>query len=584
MTAGSADEKGTRDLAFDPDEAADTLAAIRDGDVDAIVVTADGRPQVFVLKGADHAHRILLESLNEGAMTIGPGAIILYANRRLAELVGQPLDKVLGASLRGFVAERDLPSFEALVARSAHGRSKGELTLATASGEVAVMASMSAIDEVQPGAFTVVLTDLTALAAAHAALQRAHHELEARVTARTGELSRANEILRDEIAARARLEGELRDKASELILADRRKDEFLSMLAHELRNPLAPIVTAAEMIRLVVPAHPMLDRYRAIIDRQARNLARIVDDLLDVSRITRGTTPLRREIVGLDAVVHSAVEAARPLLEASGHELAVELPEAAVPLDVDRTRMEQVLANLLNNAAKYTERGGHIRLEATVAGGEAHIRVRDDGIGIAEELLPRVFDLFVQGERALDRAQGGLGIGLTMVKSLVEMHGGRVEAHSEGLHRGAEMLVCLPLPPPAVAAVEAPPSAERAPEPAGRRLLVIEDNPDAAHMLCELLTLWGHDVCHARNGEEGLRLAATVMPEIALVDIGLPRMDGYEVARRLRQGAGAKITLISLTGYGQERDCERARAAGFDHQLVKPPEPQALRDLLRRAA
>jgi PAS domain S-box-containing protein len=574
------------DLVLPITEAQEMLCAIRNGEVDALVVSDGGRQQVFVLKGADHAHRILLETLNEGAATIAADATILYANRMLAELLGQRLERVLGVPLTRFVKGDDAIRFAAVLAAASHGRSKGEVSLVSAGGTlVPVMLSMSAAGEGLNESYTVVVTDLTALKQAQAALQQANSELEARVTARTHELLEANTTLQAEIVQRYLLEEELRRKAAELIEAHQRKDEFLSMLAHELRNPLAPILTAAELIRLAITGRadlPDLERYQGVIARQVHNLARLVDDLLDVSRITRGNVTLRKQPVDLAAIVAGAVDAARPSIDQHGHALRVELPAEPLRILADATRCEQVLVNLLNNAAKFTDRGGNITLSAERRGGEVVLRVRDDGMGISPELLPRVFDLFVQGERTLERAQGGLGIGLTLVKSLVEMHGGAVEARSEGAGRGSEMVIRLPLLSPREVAsisdpVERPASA---PPPSGRRVLIVDDNTDTAQMLTDLVSLWGHDAARASSGEDALRLAEAFQPHVVLMDIGLPGMDGYEVARRLRRGGGAEPLLVGITGYGQASDRSRAREAGFDHYLTKPPDPVALQDLL----
>jgi PAS domain S-box-containing protein len=360
--------------------------------------------------------------------------------------------------------------------------------------------------------------------------------------------------------------------------ADRRKDEFLAMLAHELRNPLAPIRNAVQLMKLLGPEEPNLRRARELIDRQVVHLARLVDDLLDVSRITRGKIKLHKEPLELATVIARAVEASRPLIEERRHALAVSLPPNPVPLLGDATRLAQVFSNLLNNAAKYTEQGGQIGLTVETDGGAAVVRVRDSGVGISPELLPRVFDLFVQGDRSLARSEGGLGIGLTLVKSLVEMHGGTVEAFSDGPGRGSEMRVRLPVlegrrgqgPGPA------PAGAART-RTASRRVLVVDDQADAAESLAMLLRAEGHEVRTAPDGAAALEAARAYHPEVILLDIGLPRMDGYEVARRIRAQAGLEdVVLVAVTGYGQEEDRRRAAAAGFDAHLVKPADLAAL--------
>jgi signal transduction histidine kinase/DNA-binding response OmpR family regulator len=371
----------------------------------------------------------------------------------------------------------------------------------------------------------------------------------------------------------ARLHGEIQE-------ANRGKDEFLAMLAHELRNPLAPVLNAVHVLRRGAGGADA-GAAREMIDRQTRHMARLVDDLLDVSRITRGKIQLRPEPIGLARVIERAVESTQPLLEERRHAVEVHVPREPVRVLADATRVEQVLANLLNNAAKYTEPGGRITLTAAAEGREAVIRVRDTGIGIDRDTLPRVFDLFMQAHSTLDRALGGLGIGLTLVRRLVELHGGTVEAHSAGLGQGSEFVVRLPL-------LERP-AAEDAPEPAGRapararprRVLVVDDNRDAAESVALMLRLDGHDVRVAHDGPAALEAAAAFRPDVVLLDIGLPRMSGHEVAARLlQQPHDGKRLLVAMTGYGQDEDRRRSREAGFDHHLVKPVDPQTLRDLL----
>ena len=359
--------------------------------------------------------------------------------------------------------------------------------------------------------------------------------------------------------------------------ADRRKDEFLAMLAHELRNPLAPILHAVHVLRQLEPASPREAWCQEVIERQTVHLSRLVDDLLDISRITQGKVTLRREPVDLAAMVMRAVETVRPFLEDRRHELVLDLPAEPVVLAGDLVRLAQVLSNLLHNAAKYTQDGGRIELSAWAGEGEVVLRVRDNGIGIPPEVLSRIFDLFMQADRSLSRSEGGLGVGLTLVRSLVLMHDGSVEAHSDGPGQGTEMVVRLP------AQVEAQPVAPAAPEPEaersavdrrGRRVLVVDDSRDSAESLALLLELKGHEVRVALDGPAALEAARGFLPEIVLLDIGLPGMDGYEVARRLRAGRdgidGEGMLLVALTGYGQDEDRRRSREAGFDHHLVKP--------------
>ena len=377
---------------------------------------------------------------------------------------------------------------------------------------------------------------------------------------------------------------------AELLLAlresDRRKDEFLAMLAHELRNPLAPIANATQIVRALPAPAPELRWAMDVIERQVHQMTRLVDDLLDVSRITRGRIELRRERVEVRTIVNMAVEACRPLLRDRGHDLRLTLPSTPLVLDVDPTRLTQVLLNLLTNAAKYMDPGGRVDLVVKKAGGHAEIRVRDDGIGIAPDMLAGVFDMFRQEDSALDRSRGGLGIGLTLARRLVELHGGAIEAKSEGRGRGSEFLVVLPLAAAPAEGGEPGAVGEDRPPPPGapRRILVVDDNRDAADSLARLLTLLGQRLETAHDGLEALEAFARFRPEIVLLDLGMPRLDGYETARRLRaMVGGGEAFLVALTGWGQEDDRRRSREAGFDEHLTKPVEIAALQRILVRA-
>lgn len=374
---------------------------------------------------------------------------------------------------------------------------------------------------------------------------------------------------------------ELKLAEQALIEVDRRKDEFLAMLGHELRNPLAPIRNAAHVLARLETQEPQVRWAQEIIERQVVHLTRLVDDLLDVSRIARGKIALQQETLSLSGVVNHALEMARPLLEAKGHQLELCLPEQPVWLPGDPVRLAQVLLNLLDNAVKYTPEGGYIKLAASVAGGMAEIRLRDNGIGIPGELRPRIFELFQQGERALDRAQGGLGIGLTLAKRLVEMHGGQIEVDSAGPGLGSEFTVRLP-----VLVNAAPATAgnmlEITSAPARCRVLVVDDDAAVADSMAALLEIEGHEVRTAANGEAALALARDFGPRLVLLDIGLGGMDGYQVARSMRAqlGQDEKMCLVAVTGYGHEEARARAREAGFDRHLVKPVFPEAIFELL----
>ncbi|HET6878683.1 MAG TPA: ATP-binding protein [Pirellulales bacterium] len=364
--------------------------------------------------------------------------------------------------------------------------------------------------------------------------------------------------------------------------ADRRKDEFLAMLSHELRNPLAPVRCAAQTVWLLCGQDANLMRAAGMIERQVDHMVRLVDDLLDVSRITRGKITLHKERLDLVTVIAGAVEASRPWLDARKQELAVSLPHGPVEVEADSTRLAQVVSNLLNNAAKYTPERGHVWLSVEAAANEAIIRVRDDGGGMSADLLPKVFDLFVQGNRSLARSEGGLGIGLTLVRTLVEMHGGTITAASDGPGRGSEFVVRLPrlVEPPAAHVRLAGGNAAKATQ-SSRRVLVVDDNVDAADSMALLLRVQGHEVRTAYDGPTAVEAAIAFRPQVVLLDIGLPRMDGYEVARRLREQFPENgLALVAVTGYGQDEDRRRTSDAGFDAHLVKPADFAALSNLL----
>lgn len=388
-----------------------------------------------------------------------------------------------------------------------------------------------------------------------------------------------------DISERRKLEKQMLSQAAELSDLHRRKDEFLAMLSHELRSPLAPIANAVQLLGLPNGVESLLQRQaRGIIERQVGQLQHLVDDLLEVSRITTGRVQLRQERVALRGIIDGAVETARPLIDQRKHELSLSLPQETLWLNADAARLEQVVVNLLTNAAKYTEEGGHIWLNVQAEGDECVLRVRDTGIGIAPALLPKIFDLFTQAERSLDRSQGGLGIGLALVQRLTELHGGRVEVHSS-VGQGSEFVVRLPLM--AIELADTNPTSEVEDPKIVRplRVLVVDDNVDTVLSFSILLRASGHDVFTANDGLMAVQVANERRPDVVLLDIGLPGLNGYEVAKRIRQQtSGKEVVLIALTGYGQDTDRELSAQAGFNHHLVKPARLEQVKEILAAAA
>ncbi|OLE79012.1 MAG: hypothetical protein AUF76_17900 [Acidobacteria bacterium 13_1_20CM_2_65_9] len=383
------------------------------------------------------------------------------------------------------------------------------------------------------------------------ALERLNSELEQRVAERTADLQATTSALQE---------------------ADRRKDEFLAMLAHELRNPLAPIRTAVQLLRLKELGESQRTRARDVIERQVEHLVRLIDDLLDVARITRGMITLHREPVLIGAIIARAIETTRPAIDARRHELVLELPDELITVEGDKTRLTQMIGNVLHNAAKFTNVGGRIVLKVTREGASAVISVKDTGIGIAKEAMPQIFELFAQVHAKSECSQGGLGIGLALVRRLAEMHGGTVTARSDGPGQGTEFIVRLPL-----LMAQAPLAATQftesrvIPTVAPLRILVTDDNHDAAESLAVQLQLAGHDVRTVNDGVEALAVGKAFKPQVVLLDLGMPKMDGYETARQMRRRSwGERATLIAITGWGQQQDRQRTAEAGFDAHLVKP--------------
>jgi PAS domain S-box-containing protein len=396
-----------------------------------------------------------------------------------------------------------------------------------------------------------------------------------------GELVSTRCMTRD-VTDRVRLEEELNRKLQELADLDRRKDEFLAMLGHELRNPLAPIMTSLELMRMHSHDIAQLARSRDMIARQVTLMTRLVDDLLDVSRITRGKIEMKKQLVSLDSIVDRALEMTRPLIDERRHHLTLNLPDEPVWLPGDSARLAQVLANLLHNAAKYTDAGGCISIAAREEGGRLALSVSDNGIGLEPELRDKIFDLFVQGANSIEMARGGMGLGLTLVRSLVQLHGGSVEAHSSGPGLGSEFVVTLPLGTQSVEAEgRDEPARENSAAISEHNILIVDDNVDAAESLGEFLKACGHNIHIAHDGARAIDEAARLRPDVIILDIGLPTMNGYQVAQLLRSEVGLTSSLlVAVTGYAQERDRASAQAAGFDHHFAKPLDVNKLAAIL----
>jgi signal transduction histidine kinase/DNA-binding response OmpR family regulator len=480
----------------------------------------------------EHLHRLFMQAPAAIAILQGPGHIFELANARFEELVGK----------RGLVGRRgpaEVPSAE----------------------------TWSILDKVYAGDEPFLGNEYPGLFGLEGRLfnfaAQPTHGLEGVVT---GVMVHVVEVT-ESVLARRRTEA----LARQLQETDRNKDEFLAMLGHELRNPLAPILTALHLMRLRSSSEGS-EHERAIIERQVRHLTRLVDDLLDVSRATMGKIDLRREPLEVSTAVARAVEVSAPLIQAKKQKLTVTVPGLGLLIAGDPVRLAQVIGNLLNNAAKYSEENGNIDVYARRDGAEILITVKDDGRGIAADRLPNIFELFVQGDQPPDRSQGGLGVGLTLVRSLVALHGGRVEARSDGPGRGSEFTLRLPALAESGLKPAAPSRIPGSPKPA-RRVLVVDDNADAAEMLSHALRYSGHEVREEHDGLSALVTAAEFNPDVVLLDIGLPGMDGFEVARRLRADPRfAKLRIVALTGYGQETDKKRTSEVGIDRHLVKPVE------------
>jgi PAS domain S-box-containing protein len=502
-------------------EAEETLRAIRSGEVDALLIADAAGDHVYTLRSAETPYRALVEQMNEGAATLTTGGHIVYCNRRFAGLAGRPLEHVIGTSLDHFIDPADRPSLRRMIADG-----RGTLRARLRSGDRMTL-------DVHMSISTVTLHD------------GEHRTL---IVTDTSTLSRVQR-------------------------ESRAKDEFLAMLGHELRNPLGAIGGAVQVIARADLRAPSVLRARGVIERQVSHMGRLVDDLLDMGRVVTGKIALDLHPLDLGRLVASCMSAMR---SGRGGTLALELPHEPVWVCADAVRIEQVVSNLVSNALKFTPADRSVRVLVARDGADAVLRVVDEGIGIDPEVVPYIFDLFVQGDSTMDRAKGGLGIGLTLVRRLAELHGGIAEAFSDGRGLGTTLTVRLPTteaPATAVRAIPAQPSPERSP----KKVMLVDDNADGREMYGLLLQAEGHEVFQAEDGFAALSAFKRDRPDVAVIDIGLPGLDGYEVARRLRaEPGGATVTLIALTGYGSPEDRERSRAAGFDRHLVKPAPPDEL--------
>ncbi|BBL74100.1 hypothetical protein MishRS11D_11980 [Methylomagnum ishizawai] len=522
-----------------------------------------------------------------GYINLDRHGVIQDINLTAAQLLGRPRQRLAGFPLIHFMAADNRPLFLDHLRRCARektGAITTELRLASGDGDSRMVELHSVAEpEERGGQYRTAITCIARRKAAEDALRQARDSLEQRVTERTAALSAANDALRTGLSEREHLAQELRLRNQALADADRHKDEFMAMLAHELRNPLAAIANAGEILKRHTESHPKDDvcgRTARIIEQQCAHFKVLLDDLLDVARVTHGKIVLDKRVAALGDILEQAAATHRGLIEERGQRLSIDFPATPLHVEVDFTRCVQSVGNLLHNAAKFTPRGGSIELAAWREGDVAAVRVRDDGTGIAAELLPHIFEPFTQEDRSLARSTGGLGIGLALVRRLVEMHGGRVEAASAGPGRGSQFTLWLPVV--AAPGTEMPPPRIDIPKPqAGCRVFIVDDNADYADSLGVLLGMQGYETEVFYQGETALRRAAEHPPDAVLLDIGMPGISGYEVARRLRDECGLTGTrLIAISGYSAENDRQLAQGSGFDHYLVKPVEIDVLLGLL----
>ena len=535
------------------EEAQDTIEAIRTGAVDAFVMNGPDGDRIFTLQSADKSYRILVECMQEGAMVLDTIGTILFANQHMAHILGRSREQLISDDLMRFAEPGQREALRALLVEGGKGvTGRLELTLASETGIIVpIHITVSPLPLEGAPVVCAIASDLTR--------QKAYDELQ--------------------MAQQA------------LVEVERRKDEFLATLAHELRSPLAPLRNGLQIIEMAQRDQRVLKDAQTMMKRQLQNMVRLIDDLLDISRITLGRLELRRETVALVDVIRGAIEAGRPSLVENGQTVQVSLPDDAMYVTADPVRLAQVITSLLANAGRLTGRGGRIEVTAWREGDAAVVQVGDDGAGIAATLLPYLFEMFPGPEKTAERMNAGFGVALSIAARMVELHGGTITAKSDGKNQGSEYTFRLPLVAHSTRGVPAPQVPERRSprerptphEQRRRRILVADDNIDSASSLAQLLTLSGHDVRTAYRGTEAYDLAEWFRPHIALLDLAIPDQDGFEICRRIKgQPWGRTVTLIAVTGWDQPSHEDASREAGFDHHLVKPIEPSQLMALLDR--
>jgi PAS domain S-box-containing protein len=529
-------------------------------------VTDTTRRERFLRDRQNARYYALVESAPDVIVNVDGQGIIRLANPAAAQQFGYPADELIGQPMiLLFESENAWLDIWRSVSSGASSQHPVEVLIRRKDGTLRYFEVSAARWQDGTRTFlTAILRDVNDRRDAEIALRESERESRANAKA----LAELNEVLKESGKA--------------LNAVDRRKDEFLATLAHELRNPLAPLRNGLQLLKLAKGDAGLIERTRHMMDQQLGQMVRLIDDLLDVSRINNDRITLSKELTSLDKVIRQAIETSAPIIDSQQHKLSIDIPSHEITLDADVTRLTQVFANLLNNAAKYTPRGGSIQIKSEHRADSVTVRIIDDGIGIPREMLARVFDMFMQVDNSLERTQGGLGIGLSLVKRLVQMHGGTVEAYSKGSGAGSEFVVRLPTAKkPTV--LEQPRTGKLgvAAKATRRRILVVDDNQDSATSLAMILGLIGHETRTAHDGVEAIEVADEFQPHAVLLDIGMPKLNGYEAARRMRQKEwGRQVLLVALTGWGQETDRLRSSDAGFDAHLIKPVDAAEIQRLL----